>query len=130
MIIRNCFIMKRITISILLSVITFCLWAEDVRVVISTPKDTNYVLYPASTGVFLRLDTRDGTITGIVPTNPEKNRILNKDPLASDNKPGRFELYPTDNSWEWLLFDTFTGDIRLLRWSSKNDILTKINVAK
>ena len=130
MIIRNCFIMKRITISILLSVITFCLWAEDVRVVISTPKDTNYVLYPASTGVFLRLDTRDGTITGIVPTNPEKTRILNKDPLASDNKSGRFELYPTDNSWEWLLFDKFTGDIRLLRWSSKNDILTKINVAK
>ena len=130
MIIRNCFIMKRITISILLSVITFCLWAENVRVVISTPKDTNYVLYPASTGVFLRLDTRDGTITGIVPTNPEKTRILNKDPLASDNKSGRFELYPTDNSWEWLLFDKFTGDIRLLRWSSKNDILTKINVAK
>ena len=130
MIIRNCFIMKRITISILLSVITFCLWAENVRVVISTPKDTNYVLYPASTGVFLRIDTRDGTITGIVPTNPEKTRILNKDPLASDNKSGRFELYPTDNSWEWLLFDKFTGDIRLLRWSSKNDILTKINVAK
>lgn len=120
--------MKRITISILLSVVAFCLWAEDARVVIPTPKDTYYVLYPATSGVFLRLDTRDGTITGIVPTNPEKSKPLNSNPLASDNKPGRFELYPTDSSWEWLLFDTVTGDIWLLKWSVRNDILTKINV--
>lgn len=120
--------MKRIFISILLSVITFCLWAEDAKVVIPTTKDTNYALYPASTGVFLHLDTRDGTITAVVPTNPQKNRILNSQPLASDNKTGRFELYPTDNSWEWILFDTTTGNIWLLKWGARNDILTKINI--
>ena len=119
---------KRILISIVLSIITFCLWAEDISVVIPTTKDTNYVLYPVSTGVFLRLDTRDGTIIGIAPTNPEKNRILNSNPLASDNKTGRFELYPTENCWEWILFDTTTGEVWLLRWSDKNDILTKINI--
>lgn len=119
---------KRILISIVLSIITFSLWAEDISVVIPTSKDTNYVLYPASTGVFLRLDTRDGTIIGIAPTNPEKSRILNSIPLASDNKTGRFELYPTDNSWEWILFDTTTGEVWLLRWSAKKDILTKINI--
>ena len=120
---------KRILISIVLSIITFCLWAEDISVVIPTTKDTNYVLYPVSTGVFLRLDTRDGTIIGIAPTKPEKSRILNSNPLASDNKTGRFQLYPTENSWEWILFDTTTGEVWLLRWSAKKDVLTKINNA-
>ena len=119
---------KRILISIVLSIITFCLWAEDISVVIPTTKDTNYVLYPVSTGVFLRLDTRDGTILGIAPTKPEKSRILNSNPLASDNKTGRFQLYPTENSWEWILFDTTTGEVWLLRWSAKKDVLTKINI--
>lgn len=119
---------KRILISIVLSIITFGLWAEDISVVIPTTKDTNYVLYPVSTGVFLRLDTRDGTIIGIAPTKPEKSRILNSNPLASDNKTGRFQLYPTENSWEWILFDTTTGEVWLLRWSAKKDILTKINI--
>ena len=119
---------KRIRISIVLSIITFGLWAEDISVVIPTTKDTNYVLYPVSTGVFLRLDTRDGTIIGIAPTKPEKSRILNSNPLASDNKTGRFQLYPTENSWEWILFDTTTGEVWLLRWSAKKDVLTKINI--
>lgn len=119
---------KRILISIVLSIITFCLWAEDISVVIPTTKDTNYVLYPVSTGVFLRLDTRDGTIIGIAPTKSEKSRILNSNPLASDNKTGRFQLYPTENSWEWILFDTTTGEVWLLRWSAKKDVLTKINI--
>ena len=65
---------KRILISIVLSIITFRLWAEDINVVIPTTNDTNYVLYPVSTGVFLRLDTRDGTIIGIAPTKPEKKQ--------------------------------------------------------
>lgn len=113
---------------LVLSIITFGLWAEDISVVIPTTKDTNYVLYPVSTGVFLRLDTRDGTIIGIAPTKPEKSRILNSNPLASDNKTGRFQLYPTENSWEWILFDTTTGEVWLLRWSAKKDVLTKINI--
>lgn len=122
--------MRRAIISIVLSIATFCLWAEDARVVIPTAKDTNYALYPVSTGVFLRLDTRDGTIIGIAPTNPEKSRILNSHPLASDNRTGRFELYPTDSDWEWILFDSITGDVWLLKWSANNDILTKIDFKK
>ena len=120
--------MKRILISIVFSIVTFCLWAEEINVVIPTTKDTNYALYPVPTGVFLRLDTRDGTIIGIAPTNPKKSRMLNSRSLASDNKAGRFGLYPTDNIWEWILFDTTTGELWLLKWSAKNDILTKINV--
>ena len=119
---------NRILTSIVLSIAAFCLWAEDPSVVIPTPKDTNYALYPAPTGVFLRLDTRDGTIIGIVPNNPKKSRMLNPNPLASDNKAGRFTLYPTEYGWDWILFDTTTGETWLLKWSAKHDILTKINL--
>ena len=92
---------------------------DDVKVVISTSKSTNYVLYPAITGVFLRLDTRDGTIQAIVPSNPKKNRVLNAGPLALDKKPGRFEMYPTDSSWVWVLFDSETGNMWNFNWSAK-----------
>ena len=92
---------------------------DDVKVVISTSKSTNYVLYPAITGVFLRLDTRDGTIQAIVPSNPKKNRVLNAEPLALDKKPGRFEMYPTDSSWGWVLFDSETGNMWNVNWSAK-----------
>ena len=105
--------------------------ADDTNVVIPTARGTNYALYPATTGVFLRLDTRDGTMQAIVPSNPKKNRMLNSEPLAHDNRSGRFELYPGVNGlWEWLLFDTVTGDIWLLRWDAKKNILSKLPVAE
>ena len=99
---------------------------DDVKVVVPTSKNTNYALYPAITGVFLRLDTRDGTIQGIVPSNPKKNRVINAEPLAIDKKPGRFELYPTDSSWVWLLFDSETGNMWKVNWSAKSNVLSKI----
>lgn len=103
---------------------------DDVKVVVPTSKSTNYALYPAITGVFLRLDTRDGTIQGIVPSNPKKNRVINAEPLAPDNKPGRFELHPTDSSWVWVLFDSETGNMWNVDWSAKSDVLSKIPVTE
>lgn len=117
---------RLIILSIIFLLSSSAVNAEDVKVIIPTTKSTNYALYPASTGVFLRLDTRNGRIESIVPSAPKKNRVLNSKPLTLDDKPGRFELYPTNLSWEWLLFDTQTGDIWILRWSAKNDILSKI----
>ena len=99
---------------------------DDVKVVVPTSKNTNYALYPAITGVFLRLDTRDGTIQGIVPSNPKKNLVINAEPLALDKKPGRFELYPTDSSWVWILFDSETGNMWNVNWSAKSNVLSKI----
>ena len=123
--------MKKLTLSILLTLslfVFFPVYAEDVKIVIPTTMDTNYALYPVSTGVYLRFDTRDGTIIGIVPSKPKTNRILNSQALAKDNKAGRFQLYPTDNVWELLLFDSTTGDVWLLKWSDKKDILIKIHI--
>ena len=99
---------------------------DDVKVVIPTSKGANYALYPAITGVFLRLDTRDGTIQAVVPSNPQKNRVLNAEPLTLDKKPGRFELYPTDSNWVWLLFDSETGNMWKVCWSAKSNVLSKL----
>ena len=122
--------MKRFIVLVTICCLSFAaIYAEDdVKVVIPTNKSTNYALYPVITGVVLRLDTRDGTILAVVPSNPKKNRVLNAEPLALDKTPGRFELYPTDSSWVWLLFDTETGDMWQLRWGDKKNKLSKIHV--
>lgn len=121
--------MKRIIVILLISIITSSLiYAEDAKVVVPTTPNSNYALYPASTGVYLRLDTRNGKIIAIVPSNPKKNRTLNSQPLASEDKPGRYGLFPTDRTWEWLLFDSKTGGTWLLKWSANKDVLTKIRI--
>lgn len=122
--------MKRFIVLVTICCLSFAaIYAEDdVKVVIPTNKSTNYALYPVITGVVLRLDTRDGTILAVVLSNPKKNRVLNAEPLALDKTPGRFELYPTDSSWVWLLFDTETGDMWQLRWSDKSNQLSKVPI--
>ena len=122
--------MKRFIILVTICCLSFAaIYAEDdVKVVIPTNKSTNYALYPVITGIVLRLDTRDGTILAVVPSNPKKNRVLNAEPLALDKTPGRFELYPTDSSWVWLLFDTETGEMWNLKWSDKSNQLSKVPI--
>ena len=122
--------MKRFIILVTICCLSFAaIYAEDdVKVVIPTNKSTNYALYPVITGIVLRLDTRDGTILAVVPSNPKKNRVLNAEPLALDKTPGRFELYPTDSSWVWLLFDIETGEMWNLKWSDKSNQLSKVPI--
>ena len=62
--------MKRLIILLTLCCLSYAAaYAQDeVKVVIPTTKCANYALYPASTGVFLKLDTRDGTILAVVPS--------------------------------------------------------------
>lgn len=122
--------MKKLIILLTMCCLSYtAIYAEDdVKVVIPTSKSANYALYPAITGVFLRLDTRDGTILAVVPSNAKKNRVLNSQPLATNNKPGRFELYPTDSSWIWILFDSETGEMWNLKWSDKSNQLSKIPI--
>lgn len=121
-------VLNRLIVFMIMTFIFSAVYAEETKVIIPTTKNLNYTIYPASTGVFLRLDTRDGTIQGIVPSDPKKNRVLNSQPLALDKKPGRFELYPTDSYDEWLLLDTDTGDMWLLDWRAKGNKLSKIPV--
>ncbi len=101
--------------------------ADDVTTVVPVTTNSNFAFYPAITGVFLRLDTRDGKIDAIVPAKPSKNRALTSALVSSLGSAGRFELYPTDDSWEWVLADKTTGEMWLLKWNAKNDVLTKVS---
>lgn len=108
--------MKKIAMLLVFALMSLsAVCADGVKVVVPTTKSTNYALYPSRWGEFLRLDTRTGKIDEIVPTRPSKSKSLNSKSLVENDKPGRFELYPTNFSEEWLLFDTETGDI----WSVK-----------
>ena len=41
-----------------------------------------------------------------------------------------FEMYPTDSSWVWVLFDSETGTMWNVNWSAKSDVLSKIPVTE
>lgn len=121
--------MKKLLVIIATIVLSFsALHAEDERIIIHPVKSTNYALYYATDWVCLRLDTRDGTLQAIELCNPKKNRILNSQPLATEGKPGRFELQPTHNPSYWILFDTENGDMWDLSWRNKKNPLMKIPV--
>lgn len=121
--------MNRLVIFLLLALSAVCSMKADYvnGVVVPVTTNSNYAFYPVYTGVFLRLDTRDGKIDAIVPAKPSKNRILTSAMISSPDSAGRFELYPTDSTWEWVLTDKSTGEMWLLRWDSKKeDKLTKV----
>ncbi len=120
--------MRKLVILVVVAVMSLsAAYADDRKVVVPVTKSTNYALYPSRWGEFLKLDTRTGKIDRIVPSHPGKNQVLNSKSLADNATPGRFELYPTDFNDEWLLFDTETGVVWMLKLNKKDgDTLTKI----
>ena len=121
--------MKKLLLTLTVILSSLAIQADNIEVEMTIPHETNYALYPVETGVFLRLDTRSGIVVAVTPSTPNKSRLLTSVPLANDsNKPGRFVIYPTDNIWEVLIFDTTTGDMWLLKWSEKINNLKKVQI--
>lgn len=70
---------------------------------------------------FLKLDTRNGEIMQ-VQYDMGDNAMqypLNLKPLAygEDAKPGRFFLYPTENTFNFLLLDQVDGRVWQVQWN-------------
>ncbi len=89
--------------------------------------DNRFILYPTQNSWnFLLLDQINGKIWQVSwDIKPERNKImpLNNSSLIkkqniSDN---RFTLYPTQNSWNFLLLDKINGNIWQVRWSTKSE---------
>lgn len=107
----------------------FCLHnlfaAEPATVVIPTTTVTNnYVLYPTTNiYTFLKLDTRNGKIWQVQYSMNENEFecILNESELVIDGTPGQFALYPTTNSWTFILLDTINGDTYHVQWSQDKE---------
>lgn len=87
----------------------------------------NYKLYPTQNmWTFLKLDTRTGRIWQ-VQYSVEGSQYRFETTLSydirvgynDDWKPGRFELYPTQNMYNFILLDKLKGGTWQVQWSTK-----------
>lgn len=82
-----------------------------------------FKLFPTTNmWIFLKLDTSNGKVWMVQYSMEDKNRLeapINYQPLASgtDAIPGRFNLYPTQNMWTFILLDEVDGRTWQVQWS-------------
>lgn len=73
------------------------------------------------------MDTRNGVITHVQYSTENRNQMmeysLNSLPLVEevDAKPGRFFLYPTENTYNFILLDQIDGRVWQVQWSIDAD---------
>lgn len=89
-----------------------------------------FKLYPTSNMYnFLKLDTRLGVVTGVQfdVSKPDEyeyeytvGRVSTFIPL-DQQVDGRFELYPTQNFYTFLLLDQIDGNVYHVQWSMKKE---------
>ena len=83
-----------------------------------------YKLFPTTNmWIFLKLDTSQGLVSMVQYSMEDKNRLeapINFQLLASgtDAIPGRFNLYPTQNMWTFILLDEVDGRTWQVQWST------------
>ena len=93
-----------------------------------------FQMYPTQNMyTFLKLDTRNGRIWQ-VQYSMDDNRLesfLNLIPLVSDEDEsnGRFELFPTQNMYTFILLDHISGETYQIQWSQEysNRLVIPIN---
>lgn len=84
----------------------------------------HYKLFPTTNmWIFLKLDTSKGLVKMVQYSMEDKNRLefpINYLPLASgeDAIPGRFNLYPTQNMWTFIMLDEVDGRTWQVQWST------------
>lgn len=86
---------------------------------------TRYKLYPTSNmWTFIKLDTRNGKMWQVqFSVKGDDYRFespLNTTPLISKgDESGRFELYPTQNMYNFILLDGVEGNTWQVQWSTE-----------
>lgn len=90
----------------------------------STDAPVNFRLFQTNNRwTFLKLDTRNGVITHVqysVDSDAQSMEYsLNPNPLVTKEKekPGRFFLYPTENTYNFLLLDQIDGKVWQVQWN-------------
>ncbi|MGM9776095.1 MAG: hypothetical protein ACI3ZG_04925 [Candidatus Coprenecus sp.] len=96
---------------------------SNTRLTISSPdNNVNFRLFQTNNAwTFLRLDTRNGIISHVQYSTDSNQMIypLNEEPLVQgdDALPGRFFLYPTENSYNFILLDQIDGRVWQVQWN-------------
>ena len=92
-----------------------------------TKNEENYKMYPTQNmWTFLKLDTRTGKVWQVqysVNSDTHGQVIVNDTDFTfgTNDKAGRFELYPTQNMYNFLLLDKSTGMVAQIQWSMNAD---------
>lgn len=97
---------------------------SNTKQTVASPNDkVNFRLFQTNNHwIFLKLDTRNGKITLVqYSTEGTENMMecpLNSEALVIDDlaKPGRFFLYPTENTYNFLLLDQEDGRVWQVQW--------------
>lgn len=122
--------MKKILISILCFVATFSVYSQSdsntKNTVASPDSNVNFRLFQTNNRwTFLKLDTRTGIINHVqYSINGDAFQYsLNELPLAEgeDAIPGRFFLYPTENTFNYILLDQIDGRVWQVQWSQDKE---------
>lgn len=123
--------MKKTIFTIAMILLCLCCYAQydgsnTKNTVASPDSNVNFRLYQTNNRwTFLKLDTRNGVITH-VQYNTDGDAMeypLNSTPLAegSNAKPGRFFLYPTENTFNYILLDQIDGRVWQVQWNIDKD---------
>lgn len=93
-----------------------------------------FKLYPTDNmWTFIKLDTRNGKMWQVqFSVKGDDYRFempLNTTPLTTDSTNGRFELYPTQNMFNFILLDRIEGVTWQVQWSTEpeNQAVIPIN---
>lgn len=96
-------------------------------IALHTKGEENYKMYPTENmWTFLKLDTRTGKVWQVqysVNSDTHGQVIVNDTDLTfgTNDKAGRFELYPTQNMYNFLLLDKSSGLVAQIQWSMNAD---------
>lgn len=94
-----------------------------------TQNDNNaaYSLFPTKNmWTFIKLDTRNGRLWLVQYSIEDEKRfeyILNTTPRVPESEQynGRFTLYPTQNTYNFLLLDQADGQVWQVQWSFERE---------
>lgn len=93
-----------------------------------TPENTVYQLFPTKNfWTFIKLNTRNGKMWqvhfGVTETDARAILNLNTIPLVDEEKEvnGRFTLYPSENTYNFLLLDQIDGNVYQVQWSMQEN---------
>lgn len=124
--------MKKVLLALFLCLISFVptkaqTSTSNTKTTVASPdSNVNFRLFQTNNRwTFLKLDTRTGEIKHVqYSTDGEAMQYdLNNIPLAEgeDAKPGRFFLYPTENTFNFILLDQIDGRVWQVQWNIDRD---------
>lgn len=120
--------MKRILLSLLCAFVVGSVWGEgpqfDRPAVYPYNAQANYQLFPTNNFYnFIKLDTRTGQIWVVQYDLDGPNTfqtVLSSKERNYDGEvtPGRFNLYPSKNSYNYIMLDQKTGRVWQVQWDT------------